>query len=670
MHTQHVYDFFYFTLMNKMKQYRFCLLAIILLFSAFSVFSQNYSAEYIKKRDALIQQVRVDFDSIILNHPRGGLAFIKEAFQSYKDDSTIKAWSYHLIADYYARKDIDDSTFFYLEKSLQTIEAKEAPLLFSRNKTQIAIRYAGTGQFEKSLKLLNEAKKEINDKSSNIIQFNYYDVLGQYYHYQSEYTKAIENYNLAEKHIMKEPPGDKKDNLLARSYTNIGSVITDRKKAVAYYKKARVLLENKDIEGEHYCDLQIVYLNEKGSSQLELNNLDTAIQYFKRVGGKRLAVRGMISRANVFAVTGSKKRAEALYLEGLELSKSNKNESGISSISNRLGILYNEMGQFNKAIKYALKSLDSKSQRIDMRLSNLETLHKAYKSKKDYKNAHFYMEKFLVLKEKSQYEEEEKIVDELETKYESEKKQLQIQSLEKENTFIKQRRWLLAGLTALFFLIPILYLSQRSKKRKKIYQAEMAQMQLASLKSQMSPHFMFNSINTIKGMIIDDTAEAAADQLTKFSKFMRNILNYSGGEFISLKDEINFLQQYSDLENFKREFRVNVSFSGAKELAEEEIEVLPFLLQPFLENSFKHAFKRDSLNPKIDVKFTKQGDWLQVLIKDNGIGEKRNASMEHISKGTLLVKNRLSLHNGVDDNVNVIYNGLNKGTTVSLKLKI
>jgi len=655
--------------MNNLNPCRIYLLGIVLLFLANTSFGQTQSADYIKKRDALIAAVRVDFDSLLLFQPEEGLAFVQKSFLPFESDLNVKAWSYHLTADYYMHQQFDDSAVFFLEKSAKTLKAKDDPLLYSRNKTQVANIYASLGQFEKSLQALMDAKKEINDKSSNIIQSNYYDKLGQYYHFQSEYVKAIESYYLAEKFINKEPAGDKRDNRLARAYTNIGSILKDKKKAVQYYKKARALLKDKDIEGEHYCDVCIVTLNEINSTQSELNNLDTAIQYFKRLGAKGLAIKGLISKANVLAATGTDKSAEGLYLEGLKFSKDINYGLGIQSITNRLGILYNKMRQYNKSITYALQSLDS-TQRLDLRFSNLKTLYSAYKGKEDYKNAHYYIEKYLALKEISRDDEQSEILNELETKYESEKKQIQIQNLEKENSFIKQRRWLLAGITALLFLIPILYLNQRSKKRKKIYQGELAKMQLASLKSQMSPHFMFNSINSIKGMMINDTAEAAADQLAKFSKFMRNILNYSGDEFISLQEEIEFLQQYAHLENIKREFSVGFNFVDDENLANEHIEVLPFLIQPFLENSFKHAFTRDTINPTIDVKFTKSGDWLYITIEDNGIGSKRNKGTEHVSKGTALVKNRLSLHNESNDNVKVDYRGEGKGTRVTLKLKV
>jgi len=400
---------------------------------------------------------------------------------------------------------------------------------------------------------------------------------------------------------------------------------------------------------QDFIDLEPYYLKHKDTTSLALINLNIGHTYFE---------------------TNDFLSSEKYYVKSNSLSaKINDSLSHREGLL-RLGEVYFKTAQYNRCNSVLLEAQKIRPAEMDKSPRILWLLAQSFNKLSNPTKAFEYLNQYKTLQDSLDTKKNIAQLQELETKYETEKKQLQIQSLEKENTLVKQRRWLLVGLTALLFLIPILFLYQRSKKRKKIYQGELAKMQLASLKSQMSPHFMFNSINSIKGMMINDTAEAAADQLAKFSKFMRNILNYSGDEFISLQEEVDFLRQYVHLENFKREFSVAVNFEDNANLANEQIEVLPFLIQPFLENSFKHAFTRDTINPTIDIKFTKSGDWLYITIEDNGIGSKRNKGTEHVSKGTALVKNRLALHNESNDNVNVDYRGEWKGTQVTLKLKV
>lgn len=238
-----------------------------------------------------------------------------------------------------------------------------------------------------------------------------------------------------------------------------------------------------------------------------------------------------------------------------------------------------------------------------------------------------------------------------------------------EKSFFKRQRWIFAALGVALLLIPLLYISQRNKKRQKAYEAKLAQMQVASLKSQMSPHFMFNSINTIKGLIINEAAEAAADQLTKFSKLMRSILNYADNDKINLGNEIEFLKQYTELEQFKSSLQVRVQWDIAENLDLENDEIPPFLIQPFIENAFKHAFDSRIENPILNIGLRKKGAFLLASIEDNGIGA-ASSRPDHHSKGSKLVEQRLALHNGKDGLIQSKFLGLGKGCAVEIKIKL
>lgn len=215
---------------------------------------------------------------------------------------------------------------------------------------------------------------------------------------------------------------------------------------------------------------------------------------------------------------------------------------------------------------------------------------------------------------------------------------------------------------------------KRLKKEQAIvldYEKQLARLETMALRSQMNPHFIFNSINSIKGLIITDKKEEASDQLTRFAKFMRNILNYSDKDLITLADELKFLKAYCRLEQFKNSKFIDYQVHLDTNIDEYEILIPPFLLQPFLENSFKHAFKDSKINDaSIELSISQMDRFLKVQICDNGIGTQSNKDTDHVSKGINIVKKRLELRNGMEDNIQVSFNGYLQGTTVDFKIKI
>jgi|GEM_PF-6273224 len=240
--------------------------------------------------------------------------------------------------------------------------------------------------------------------------------------------------------------------------------------------------------------------------------------------------------------------------------------------------------------------------------------------------------------------------------------------------FYKKWTYQLAGL--LLLIIALIYFYRlrisRLKKQQDIrleYERQIAHLESMALRSQMNPHFMFNSINSIKGLIINEAAEAAADQLTKFSKLMRSTLNYSAEKIISLEREVEFITLYAELERFKGKFPANLNFEIDPAIDMEATTIIPFLIQPFVENAFKHAFNNmGDRQAQIDIRFKKENNILVIFIEDNGIGVKDASATVHVSKGTSLVEKRLELHNKRKDNVSIIFRGENKGTLVTLKI--
>lgn len=112
------------------------------------------------------------------------------------------------------------------------------------------------------------------------------------------------------------------------------------------------------------------------------------------------------------------------------------------------------------------------------------------------------------------------------------------------------------------------------------------------LRSQMNPHFMFNSLNSINSFIIQNKVSDAEKYLTSFSKLMRNILENSRKETISLRQELETIKLYLDLEAVRMDNKFDYSIQISKNIDTEIIQIPPLIMQPFLENAIWHGINR------------------------------------------------------------------------------
>lgn len=141
----------------------------------------------------------------------------------------------------------------------------------------------------------------------------------------------------------------------------------------------------------------------------------------------------------------------------------------------------------------------------------------------------------------------------------------------------------------------ILYFKNKlkDKEKKRIAQLEKMSLEkeliainLTALRSQMNPHFIFNALNSIQDLVLKEDTEASYDSIVLFAELIRNTLNYSNQDFISIEKELDFLKVYLQLEKlrFGSDFNYTISFNST-----ENIDVPSLLIQPFIENALVHG---------------------------------------------------------------------------------
>ncbi len=179
-----------------------------------------------------------------------------------------------------------------------------------------------------------------------------------------------------------------------------------------------------------------------------------------------------------------------------------------------------------------------------------------------------------------------------------------------------------------------------------VLQRRLMSSEIASLRSQMNPHFFFNALNSIQDFIFHQERRKAADFMSSFAKLLRSILENSSKKFISLNEEVSFLKLYLELESLRFEgvlkytISVDSSIDGGKQL------MPPMLLQPLIENAIKHGLTPKEENLRLTIEFKTNKNRLQCVIRDNGVGRKEvSKNGGHNSKGLAIVKERLALLN-------------------------
>ena len=177
----------------------------------------------------------------------------------------------------------------------------------------------------------------------------------------------------------------------------------------------------------------------------------------------------------------------------------------------------------------------------------------------------------------------------------------------------------------------------------------MAEYEIKALHAQMNPHFIFNCLNSIREMILNNENLQASHYLSKFAQLIRITLDQSSKPFVSLQNTVDYLRRYLEMEKIRNQ-KFSYTIEVDEQLQAEELMIPPMLIQPFLENAIWHgALPGKEL--AILLRFSKQDDQLVCQVEDNGMGieasinGKREMQSGHLSIGITNVKERIQLLN-------------------------
>jgi len=569
------------------------ILPCILLFLSANSFSQDHVAFEVKIREAelagdSLQKIaayynygtflddRMDYELAAIN--------LKRALQiasSIEDNKSITEIANHLGGTYWSSGDCEASTA-YFEQALEHAERIEDEDMIAMIKMNLSGNYNSAGDRNKAVEYALSALdiKESKQKLEGIC----YD------------------------------------------YTTVGEIfenIGNRDKWKLYIRKA---YELKDVEGCADMNDWVTIYNNLGSIAQAEEQYVKALAYFdtmKVISQSNEYDEGvgiaLLNSANVYQLLEKPTKA-------LEITYEAEQHLGdvpyfIMAVNNVKAELLQELERYPEALDMAMRTLQNEE--LDyypiLKEQCFSLLYAINLKLENYSSAFAWNDTLNVYKNHLNEEENRSAIEELETKYQSAKKEQQIELLTTENKLKHQRIWLLVAASFIMLLVVILVLFIYLKRQKENRQREEGLKQQL-LRSQMNPHFLFNALGSIQNFMLKNETKRAAGYLNNFALLTRNILEHSSQEFVSVSDEIETLRNYIELEKMRLDNSFDFEINYDENWDADFINIPPMLIQPFVENAIKHGLNNIEYKGFLELRFEDKGSILHIEIIDNGVG--------------------------------------------------
>lgn len=479
---------------------------------------------------------------------------------------------------------------------------------------------------------------------------------GSYYRSRGEYGKALERYQ--QTYDLYEKIGERRGMALMLGSMALLFIELERyNEAESYYLRSLEIREKiNDRRGMSHALMNLGVLNN------DLKRYDKALTYFnlclqiQRELKDGMIVAGcQINMGNIYVARGEYDKALKTFKDSynsyLQLGDSVKMAYSLMYQS----VVYRSTGKFEKALDALNEGFillkKKKGDASDLAHFHME-YYNVYKAMGDYEKALHSYELANQYKSGIFSNEMADKISELKEKYETGKKEQENINLKRNSEIqkleLRQRLYLIYGTggLALFILIISLLLIRNNRIRSEQHTMRLEQ---RLLRSQMNPHFIFNALTAIQSFMMKNNPAEAVRFLSSFARIVRSILENSREEYISLSKEVQWLQNYISLQELRFENSFTSILHVDEELDMENTWIPPMLTQPFIENALEHGFRDMEGKGQLEVSFTAQDGFLQVDVKDNGVGfetgRSREGNTDKKSLALQITRERLELLN-------------------------
>lgn len=445
--------------------------------------------------------------------------------------------------------------------------------------------------------------------------------------------------------------------LIHSSLNGIGNVYlsyNNTLQAISYFHQSLLYLGSnpRNILGE------AINTDNIGEGWLMLKRPDSAFIYLQRSYDINVKLGSRLGQAichnalgNVYVYMGKYAEAMQHYKSSLVLNRQIGDLIYVADNLRNLGTTSLAMNSTKQGEKY-LKEAIAISEQIGSKAQVFETaksLGKFYAQNNQPSLALKYIEKSLVYKDSITQELSDQNTEAMNVLFRAEKQEREIlilkQQAELNELRINLQFWTLFILAFLLFVaVGMALIILRQRKLRNRYKELMLEQKL--FRSQLNPHFLFNSLSAVQNFIMNNDKMAAFEYLANFSRLMRGILMGSRNELTTLDKELEILEDYLKLQQLRFQGKFQFNLLVSDEINDEDCQLPSMIIQPFVENAIEHGVRDLNYPGLIIIRFFKQKTDLIIEVEDNGHGLNSTEGVKkvgHISMATQITRQRIEI---------------------------
>lgn len=579
-----------------------------------------------------------------------------------KDDinDTLKAQTYQALIELWKVKDFS-KVIYYIKEAIEFCNKSNPRINSDGFKIQLGFQYMQVGDAVRSIEVFNEASKEI--ESSN-----------------QEYIQMVIAF-------------------IAMNYENTGDV----KKALEYQLKASTIYERLNAH-DSVVDRRGLLGNPHKTAvyYMKLNQLDSALKYGNQALDRlnkeplndfnrffswyiKTALGDIYSRLNDYH------KALFYYNQAESEIKQYNSKEDLPPLYLGLSRLYFDLKEYAKAKQYGIQAYHIAD---TLKLYPL-VKESAFFLKNIYSGLHImdsallFYDIAIAAKDSIFNADIARKIDAAE--YADEKRNQERNAFQKEKSNQKKQLYLSTGILLSVLIAASLFQQNRIRQKanrlleyeNKEVTAQREQLsrdvenfEIQALKAQLNPHFIFNCLNSIDAFIYSNDKFQATTYLNKFAKLLRNILDSSKDNLVSLEKDIQSLRLYTELEELRNDHKFKTIYSIDEHLKTDHYVVPPLIIQPLVENAILHGLKnKKEPGGLLEINIRQVTDRLEYEIIDNGIGRAEASQLSQPkahSYGMALTRSRIKLFNQEDvpslEITDIASEGKILGTKILVKL--
>ncbi|MGB1295071.1 MAG: tetratricopeptide repeat protein [Flavobacteriales bacterium] len=492
----------------------------------------------------------------------------------------------------------------YFNKSLEIYQKEGVEKKMAYTFLNIGGLYYGLGNFPLSLENFHKAKYifEASHQQSGYIKC--INNIGSIYRVQEKFDKAIDHYKIVETYYKKE----KSIHQLANTYINIANVF-----------------------------------RMKQSLDSALHYYDLSLQYSKQIDYIMGVSTALYGKSNVFIDEDLFDKALITLTTAVKIKKEVNDKEGLSHCYLNISEIYIETKIADKAIEMGRRGLvlAEEGEFVELIQRGHQLLSKAFYLKEEYKFALEHHKHYSALKDSLLNEESVQKLTALEYEYKY-KKQIDEANISLKASEEKRMYWLFVFITSLLatgFIIFLLIIRNIKKKNQQLL------LEQRLLRSQMNPHFVFNALGVLQGIILQKEIKKSIEYLGKFSKLLRFILENSREKMVTLEKELTIVNTFIDLQNLGVQEPFQFTIEIDDDIEQNQVVIPAMIIQPFIENAIEHGFKKADSNKCIYLNVSKEKGVLIIIIEDNGLGidQTQRSNLNKVSLSTKISRERVQL---------------------------